>query len=374
MARLDPSFIETYGVYVDAIFHDIAHPTNGDSRAVAPDNAFFPQSRHKSWFDGHSFATGMFPFGDGKSQESSSEAVNCYYGAYLWSLVSHENEGIDSQLTDFARLLFAMEIRGAQTYWHMLPKEALGNQTPASLIYSATFQQNYMVGNVGMLDVAVNTWFGNDALYVHMINAIPITAATAVLFKASYVMHEYQYLMESRNEVEMAWRGYTESIHAIIDPNQAWANAQSIVSYELDAAISKSQVLYWITGRPGFSVTMAVTDGGSSSQAKGHSNNSNDPAASCSAHSACDSAGISGQCCPTTDGLFLGCCDHTGKDSGPAAKPKARHARTRTTDSDEDSAATTSTRSCHEHPDCIDLGLTGLCCPTSDGVLLGCCS
>ena len=377
MAKLDPSFVETYGVYVEAIFHDIAHSTNGDSKAVGPDNAFFPLSRHKSWFDGHSFATGMFPFGDGKSQESSSEAVNCYYGAYLWSLVSRESAGVvDSDLTNFARLLFAMEIRGAQTYWHMLPKEALGNQTPASPIYSETFQQNYMVGNVGMLDVAVNTWFGNDPLYVHLINAIPITAATGVLFKESYVQHEYKYLMESRNEVEMAWRGYSESIHAIIDPNQAWMNAQSIVSYELDAAISKSQVLYWIAGRPGFNVTINLPDTSDASQPNGQS--SSDPTGSgsaCSAHVECARVGISGDCCPTMDGTFLGCCND-GNDNDDSKYFSAKSNKKRTGDELSDSSTVQtddSGSSCSDHSDCVDLGLTGSCCPTSKGVMLGCC-
>jgi len=367
MGRLDPSFIETYGVYVDAIFHDIAHPANGYSKEVAPDSAFFPLSRHKSWFDGHSFATGMFPFGDGKSQESSSEAVNCYYGAYLWSLVRHGS--VDSEGADFARLLFAMEVRGTQTYWHMLPKEALGNQTPPSPIYSPTFQKNYMVGNVGMLDVAVHTWFGNDAMYVHMINAIPITAATAVLFPESYVKYEYPYLMKTHPEVEMAWRGYTESVHAIIDPNQAWKDAGSIVSYELDAAISKGQVLYWIAGRPGFNVTMTVVPDNSSNGRSG-AGGGDSIGASCTAHSVCASAGVSGDCCPTKDGIFLGCCDQSPKED-PSSPADTSSGSSSNTPSDPDDKATSS---CSQHADCSNLGLTGLCCPTSAGVFLGCCS
>jgi endo-1,3(4)-beta-glucanase len=158
MGRLDPSFIERFGPYVDTVFHDVAHSTNTDSRSTPPNNVFFPMSRHKSWFDGHSFATGMFPFGTGKSQESSSEAVNCYYGASLWSLVRHGQSSFGSDLTDFTRLLLAMEIRGAKTYWHMVPPSELGNNTVASKIYSPKFQENYMVGNLGMLDVVSSTW------------------------------------------------------------------------------------------------------------------------------------------------------------------------------------------------------------------------
>ena len=124
MGSIDQDFIKRFGPHVDAIFHDVAHSANADSRAAPSNGVFFPLARHKSWFDGHSFATGMFPFATGKSQESSSEAVNCYYGAYLWSLVRHGTIGSD--VTDFACLMLAMEIRGAQTYWHMLPPQSCG--------------------------------------------------------------------------------------------------------------------------------------------------------------------------------------------------------------------------------------------------------
>jgi endo-1,3(4)-beta-glucanase len=301
MGRINKDFIKRFGPHVDTIFHDVAHGSNADSRSATSDGIFFPLARHKSWFDGHSFATGMFRFGTGKSQESSSEAVNGYYGAYLWSLVRHGTIGSD--VTDFARLLLAMEIRGARTYWHMLPPKYTSNSSIVSQIYNPNFQGHYMVGNVGMLDVAVNTWFGNDPLYVHMINVIPVTAATGFLFDENYVKHEYPYLMESRSSVEMAWRGYTTSIHAIIDPNAAWKEAQGLVSYQLDSALSKSQVLYWISQRSGFNITAGPGD-----NTYNHSSPSTDGDSSCASHPECAATGLTGKCCPTFDGTNLGCC------------------------------------------------------------------
>jgi endo-1,3(4)-beta-glucanase len=85
MGHVNSTFVTEYGDHVDALMYDIAHNRNHDSQTL--DGVFFPLARHKSWYDGHSFATGLFPFGNGKSQESSSEAVNAYYGAYLWSKV-----------------------------------------------------------------------------------------------------------------------------------------------------------------------------------------------------------------------------------------------------------------------------------------------
>ncbi|KAG7355635.1 glycosyl hydrolase family 81 protein [Nitzschia inconspicua] len=318
LGRIDPSFIERFGPHVDAIFHDVAHATNGDSTSVDSEKMFFPMTRHKSWFDGHSFATGMFPFGNGKSQESSSEAINCYYGAYLWSVVRHHD--VASDLTDFSRLLLAMEIRGAKTYWHMLPSDVLGNNTiTRPQVYPSKFEGNYMVGNVGMLDVAINTWFGADPLYIHMINAIPITAVTNALFEPSYVQYEYPFLMGSRSSVEMAWRGYTISIHSIIDPERAWKDAQGLISYELDAALSKSQVLYFISQQPGYgrsSITESSSKNGkdeksSPTQAPSKTIPIKIPSASsssCENHPNCVAAGLSGECCPTSSNSFLDCC------------------------------------------------------------------
>jgi endo-1,3(4)-beta-glucanase len=313
MARVSSTFIDEFGPHVDALFHDVAHYMNGDSQAVSSSSLFFPLARHKSWFDGHSWATGMFPFGDGKSQESSSEAVNCYYGVSLWALIRHGSVSGASELVDFTRLLLAMEIRSAKTYWHMVPPDsAATNRTVTTEPYNADFRENYMVGNVGMLDVVASTWFGSDPLFVHMINVLPLTAATAALFEKEYVSKEYPYLLSSRSDVEMAWKGYTTSIHAIVDPNKAWEDAQGLVSYELDSALSKSQVLYWISNRPGFNVTVSMPEepapSSNSGGTKGSSTSSRSTGGPCEDNIGCAPLDLTGFCCPTLEGIMLGCC------------------------------------------------------------------
>lgn len=56
----------------------------------------------------------MFSQGDGKSQESVSESINAYYGVYLMGLAVGDDE-----LRDWGRVLLAMELRAARTYWQM---------------------------------------------------------------------------------------------------------------------------------------------------------------------------------------------------------------------------------------------------------------
>jgi len=265
----------------------------------------------------------------------------------LWSLIRH-GDNDPSGITDFARLMLATEIRGAQTYWHMMPpdppvedgsgtnsslspnehgadsnsRRALGKQSQQSTvesveIYNAEFAKSYMVGNLGMLDVNIHTWFGNNPLYVHMINVLPITAVTAILLNRDYVAKEYPYLLSKiGTDVPNSWRGYTTSVAAILDANQAWHDAQSMVSYELDSAASKTQILHWISTRPGFNVTIASTF-----------------------------------------------------QDAPTASPKASSGE----DADGGSSPPPSSATCEMNPGCVEAKLTGLCCPTADGVMLGCC-
>ena len=195
----------------------------------------------------------------------------------------------------------------------MLPPSVTGNNTNFHPhLYPSEFEENYMVGNVGMLDVTAKTWFGNDPLYVHMINAIPITSASNLLFEKDYVKYEYPFLMSGRGPVEMAWRGYTVSIHSMIDPNKAWEDANALVSNHLDSALSKSQVLYFITQQPGFNVTLDVDTtkqkSDSSSIIEMALQSTPLSSSSCESNLGCFYLNLTGLCCPTPANVFLGCC------------------------------------------------------------------
>lgn len=335
MGYLNSTFITEYGDFVDNIMFDVVHKTNRYSSDVG--NHFFPFARHKSWYDSHSFASGLFPFATGKSQESSSEAVNCYFGAYLWSRMKFRalKDATAQEYSDFARVLLAMEIRGAQTYWHMTPALDAGNKTSPQ-VYLPSFTQNIMVGNVGMLDAVCSTWFGAQKLYVHMINFLPATAITSELFDPSFVQVEYPKLMSQvQLPVNPTWDGYVVCDHSLIDPVAAWTEALSLDSSKLDSGISKTQILNFVSRQQdglvakSYNSTVAVPG---NSPLSPHS---------CAANPSCVKIGLTGQCCPTSSGAHLGCC----------TPPKA----------------------CDANPGCKKLGLMGMCCPTPAGVNLGCC-
>lgn len=142
---------------------------------------------------------------------------------------------------------------------------------------------------------------------------------------SGYVKEERTTLSKD-STAEKAWKGYLICNEAIIDPNNAWVEAQSLISSQLDAGISKSQVLYWVMTRDGFlSSTTTPTSqlsGGSSrssgstsassvsnAQTSGASVPKKTSSPNCEDNSMCSEEMLEGMCCPTNEGVFLGCCD-----------------------------------------------------------------
>ena len=188
---------------------------------LSPQSLTFPVARHKDFYEGHSWASGLYPMANGKSQESVSEACNGYYAVALLArvvsdtLAKHRSEqaahpasadmGISkvlpplprhldqvawSELRDWGRLLAAMEITAAHRYWQV-PRTAAPPAAPdvtessaeyrappchagcrssgtssgsgeSSDVYPAAFAAvvHGMVGVVGASDASAGTWFG----------------------------------------------------------------------------------------------------------------------------------------------------------------------------------------------------------------------
>jgi hypothetical protein len=180
-----------------------------------------------------------------------------------------------------------------------------------------------MVGNLGMLDVVASTYFAKELFYVHLINLLPVTAITPELFGQTFVSEQY-YKVIAKSDIPMAWKGYAVCNHALVAPMSAWEEAQELVSEELDSALSKSQVLYFISTQQGFQSPdtgkttvkrdqdddISVVGGKQSSGDDDYRSQDESPgsdSAKCDANPDC--ANLSGYCCPTEDGKMLACCE-----------------------------------------------------------------
>lgn len=114
-----------------SIARDVGNPSPND-----PHHAV---TRHMDFFAGHSWASGIHNGAGPRDQESSSEAINGYYGLLLFA------HAINNQaLIDWSRLILAMEIKGSQVYWHLYP-----NAAPDATPYpEQAFRELITVGNV----------------------------------------------------------------------------------------------------------------------------------------------------------------------------------------------------------------------------------
>jgi len=325
LAKLDPLYVEPRRAMMELLVRDVCtyDPTDTD----------FPFARHKDFFDGHSWASGLFQQGNGKNQESSSEAVNAYYACYLYGLAT-----ANTDLTSFGHALMTMEIQATQIYWHMRRD---------SDVYDDVFRVSGMAGNVGALDVTTTTWFGPNLEYVHGINMMPVTPALAAMFDQPYVEEQWA-ILQSRlppttpsYSTECAknsacsqlgltagsccpttdgamlaccdganskaphmideWLSLLYIDHAVVDREAAWTQILSLQG--LGVGNSKANALFWAASRPPPRSTY------NSSHRPVSPQHAVKPA--CAANSACDAMGMVDDCCPSASGIFLGCCPKT---------------------------------------------------------------
>ncbi|KAJ1451668.1 hypothetical protein M885DRAFT_529279 [Pelagophyceae sp. CCMP2097] len=73
----------------------------------------------------------------------------------------------------------------------------------------------------------------------------------------------------------------------------------------------------------------------------------------CMDNSACSASGLLGDCCPTAQGLRLGCCIDPSNVITPTRTARG---------------------ACDDNSECAGVGLLGACCPTAGGTALACCT
>ena len=195
-SSFDAAFGRRYFEPVLSLIRDIANPSTSDR--------YFPQFRHKDWFLGSSWASGLGlinggPYPNGRNQESSSEAIAAYeavalFGSTMYygfsSAASTEadntNAATAASVRDMGRLLMATELRSADTYWHVRSHNTQKHQR----IYPTEYTP-LVVGMLWSTMAQFQTWFGSDAFLAYGIQLMPLTVAS-----------------ETRDEIEWAREMY----------------------------------------------------------------------------------------------------------------------------------------------------------------------
>lgn len=239
IARKDPAWVTQYGSKVLDILRDIGNPSSQDP--------YFTAHRMIDWYDGNSWANGMYDAGAGRNQESSSEAVNAWYGMYLYGLATN-----NANIKNTGRLMMASEIRAANFYYHIDP---VNNPYPPS--YTNTW---HVVGNLWNASITSSTFFGMQRRYVYGIQIIPTTPATEELLSKSYSKNIYDFALQYDSVFMRTGQITTGMLNwtTICVGAQAYAYPDTALAFynkyrgfvgNFDGGASKTNVLYWILTR-----------------------------------------------------------------------------------------------------------------------------
>ncbi|MBE2228141.1 MAG: T9SS type A sorting domain-containing protein [Ignavibacteria bacterium] len=253
VAKKNPSWFTANGNYysnrVTDLAREIANPSRGDN--------YFALQRYKDWYDGHSWANGLVPYGGGKNQESSSEAANAWYGLYLFGLAMN-NASPSAQYSNMlnqGQLMLSQEVRAVQKYYY-------ANQT--NPVYPAVYTDQFKtVTNMYQGRLDASTFFGSVNYYATGIQVVPVTPVTEQFWSnISFAQQIYDYspnglrftpCFDSTNTNTTVWNWTTINVGV-----QATAYPQTALNFwkfyghnnaNFDNGSSQSNVMYWILTR-----------------------------------------------------------------------------------------------------------------------------
>ncbi|CDR46125.1 CYFA0S22e00298g1_1 [Cyberlindnera fabianii] len=198
---LGGNFVNEIKNWINDLCRDIATPDDGDQ--------YFPAFRSFDWYNGHSWAKGLYPSGDGKDEESSSEDYNAYYAMKLWASVIN-----DSAMEHRALLQLGIMNGSLNDYFLMA-----NNNT----VQPPNFIGNKVTGILFENKVDHTTYFGMNLEYIQMIHAIPITSFSSFIRSPTFCQEEWNEKLKAIvNDVNDGWKGIIMLNVALFDPSTSY--------------------------------------------------------------------------------------------------------------------------------------------------------
>lgn len=227
LARRDPAWAddEHWGPMVRLLVRDVASLDRHD--------AMFPFLRCFDPYAGHSWASGHAKFGDGNNNESSSEAMNAWYGITLWGAATG-----DRRLRDLGIYLYTTEMHAIEDYWFDVTDRLHPIDYAPSVV-------TMVWGGKG----ANETWFSANPEMVHGINWLPMHAGSLYLGRyPSYVRKNYAALVEENRGTQWdAWADLVWMYLALDEPEQSKREFQRhAYDYPVEAGNSRANAYHWI--------------------------------------------------------------------------------------------------------------------------------
>ncbi|KAN0121685.1 glycoside hydrolase family 81 protein [Hyaloscypha variabilis] len=222
IAKYDGAWLNEHKDYINWFARDIINPS--------PEDPYFPITRCRDWFAGHSWASGIANGAGSRDQESTGEAVNGYYGALLWASVA-----LSQDYVNYANLLMMTEIQGAQTYWHLYP--SYSSSDPTNPYPEADVRALITMGNVEDWQSGAWLFWGAERSEIAAIQQLPVQPISELLYDTEWVENVWQYTMDEllSSAISDDWKC------VIVD---AYSNANPQV-----AALWSSNMTTWGSGQ-----------------------------------------------------------------------------------------------------------------------------
>ncbi len=224
VALFDPVWaqLSQWGAMVQLLIQDVANWNRANTQ--------FPFLRHFNIYEGHSYASGPAMFGAGNNQESSSEAINCAGGIFLWGCATQNNT-----IRDLGIYLYTTESEAIKNYWFDVDQ--------------AVFPSGFTKPTLGILwsnGGSYAIWWEGTAEEVHGINFLPITASSLHLGQYPSYLQRNQAYMLANNPQPTVWRDIHMSVQALYNSTAAIAQFNANQNYAPEAGDSPAHTYYWI--------------------------------------------------------------------------------------------------------------------------------
>ncbi|KAK5773671.1 endo-1,3(4)-beta-glucanase PWA37_004952 [Arxiozyma heterogenica] len=188
--------------WIELLIRDYNNPSLNDP--------WFPQFRSFDWFNGHSWAKGLFESSDGKDEESSSEDVMSIYAIKLWANATSNNNL--ELITNLQLTILKDSINHYFIY------------DDSNVTEPPQFILNKCSGILFENKIHHTTYFGNNLEYIQMIHAIPILPISTFIRSSTFVQQEWDQLLKNIvDKLNDGWKGIIMLNMALCDPILAYS-------------------------------------------------------------------------------------------------------------------------------------------------------
>ncbi|KAG0153267.1 hypothetical protein PDIDSM_5117 [Penicillium digitatum] len=227
------------------------------------DDPHFPFSRSFDWYNGHSWAKGLFESFDGKDQESTSEDTMFAYAIKMWGQTTG-----DASMEARGNIMLGILSRSLKNYFLMeddnvnQPANFIGNRV-TGIVSTAILIDNpnsTLTDQKQLFENKVDhtTYFGASLEFIQGIHMLPLMPHTPFTRRKEFVHQEWQAMFAENastpaSKVDGGWRGVLYANLALINPKASWEFfAQPNFNYSwIDGGATRTWYLAFAAGLGG---------------------------------------------------------------------------------------------------------------------------